>query len=59
VAIVPPDPQTRGILGDDLFDDSSSRRLRDALGLDHDPISDMRFHFATSSAADSIAPADE
>jgi hypothetical protein len=49
VAVVPADTQTRRLLGDDLLDDASPRRLSNALGLDHDPVSRMRFHGVTSS----------
>ncbi len=49
VAVVPADTQTRRLLGDDLLDDASPRRLSNALSLDHDPISRMRFHGVTSS----------
>jgi hypothetical protein len=49
VAVVPADTQTRRLLGDDLLDDASPRRLSNALALDHDPVSRMRFHGVTSS----------
>jgi hypothetical protein len=50
VAVVPADTQTRRLLGDDLLDDASPRRLSNALALDHDPVSRMRFHGVTSSS---------
>ena len=56
-AVVPADTQTRRLLGDDLLHDASPRRLRNALGLDHDPVSRMRFHGITSFGPDSTTAA--
>ena len=50
VAVVPTDAQARRFLADDLFDDAPPRGLRDTLGFDHDSVSGMRSHCATSSA---------
>src|SRR4029453_11663930 len=49
VAVVPADAQARRLLGDDLLYDAPPRRLRDALGFDHDPVSRVRSHCSTSS----------
>jgi prolyl-tRNA editing enzyme YbaK/EbsC (Cys-tRNA(Pro) deacylase) len=51
MAVVPADAQARRVGGDHLLDDAPPRRLRDALGLDHDPVSNVRSHRSTSSAA--------
>jgi len=56
VAVVPADAQARRLLGDDLLDDALPRRLRDALGLDHDPVSRVRSHCSTSSKATLALP---
>ena len=56
VAVVPADAQARRLVGDDLLDDAPPRRLRDALGLDHDPVSNVRSHCSTSSAATLALP---
>jgi hypothetical protein len=49
VAVIPADAQTRRVLGNDLVDDTLSRRLRGTLGLDDDSVSRVRLHSATSS----------
>ncbi|TML94021.1 MAG: YbaK/EbsC family protein [Actinobacteria bacterium] len=48
--------QARRLVGDDLFEDAPPRRLRDALRLDHDPVSNVRSHRSTSSAATLALP---